>query len=299
MLLAESQNARGQRAFYDRFVPGDLPAHIRQVRKLNPRMAELYVAETGLLPLSDVSQRYRLAEQAVHLSPDNPDVLVSHSEILSFIGRYGDAIEEARRAVEIDPLSPGFRSSLIQTLAYGGQLSAAEEELRRAQQLWPGSHTIDDARFRLNSRYGDPEVALKMLQNPELRQFYMTPDMGAYVQARANPTEANIQRAIAAAASPQLPERRRVVQLAQIFSEFGRDEELYRLLSSLSPEQFRLVSGVIFRPSFKKFRQDRRFIQLAARAGLVEFWRESGKWPDFCFEPELPYDCKQEASKLK
>jgi len=37
---------------------------------------------------------------------------------------------------------------------------------------------------------------------------------------------------------------------------------------------------------------------LAARVGLVDYWRTSGHWPDFCFEPGLPYDCKAEAAKL-
>jgi hypothetical protein len=31
---------------------------------------------------------------------------------------------------------------------------------------------------------------------------------------------------------------------------------------------------------------------------LLDYWRASGKWPDFCFEPDLPYDCKAEAAKL-
>lgn len=29
-----------------------------------------------------------------------------------------------------------------------------------------------------------------------------------------------------------------------------------------------------------------------------DYWRKSGKWPDFCFRPDLPYDCKAEAARL-
>ena len=36
----------------------------------------------------------------------------------------------------------------------------------------------------------------------------------------------------------------------------------------------------------------------AQRVGLLQFWQSSGKWPDFCFDPDLPYDCKKEAAKL-
>ena len=33
------------------------------------------------------------------------------------------------------------------------------------------------------------------------------------------------------------------------------------------------------------------------RFGLVDYWRATGKWPDFCAEPGQPYDCKAEAAK--
>jgi hypothetical protein len=37
---------------------------------------------------------------------------------------------------------------------------------------------------------------------------------------------------------------------------------------------------------------------LAARLGLVAAWRETGKWPDFCAEPDLPYNCAAVAKAL-
>jgi hypothetical protein len=37
---------------------------------------------------------------------------------------------------------------------------------------------------------------------------------------------------------------------------------------------------------------------LMKKLGLVDYWRTSGHWPDFCSEPGLPYDCKVEAAKF-
>jgi hypothetical protein len=39
-------------------------------------------------------------------------------------------------------------------------------------------------------------------------------------------------------------------------------------------------------------------IAVAQRLGLLNYWRLSGEWPDFCFQPDLPYDCKAEAAKM-
>ncbi|MEJ7777909.1 MAG: hypothetical protein WKF52_11160 [Sphingomicrobium sp.] len=55
---------------------------------------------------------------------------------------------------------------------------------------------------------------------------------------------------------------------------------------------------MLFRPALKDIRRDRRFMQVAKRIGLLNYWRTSGHWPDFCQEADLPYDCKKEAAKL-
>jgi hypothetical protein len=42
----------------------------------------------------------------------------------------------------------------------------------------------------------------------------------------------------------------------------------------------------------KRFRHDARFMPLMERIDLVRYWRETGQWPDFCSEADLPYDCE-------
>ena len=298
LLLAEAQVTRGQILFYGRWAPGSLPEHIHAVRKLNPKLPELYVGEAALLPLGALEQRLRLLGEAVRLNPDNPDLLVVHSDELGAIGRMHDSLVESRRAAELDPLSPGMRSNLIQSLTYDGQLQAAEEELRRAQQLWPANPTIDDARFRLHSRYGDARDALRLVRSEEFRQPYPTQDMEPYLLARLDPTRANIENAIAVIRGAQLAEGRKRQQLAQLLAEFGRNDELYKELARLPSEQLHSVSSLWYRPPFRQFRRDSRFMPLAVRAGHVNIWRKTGQWPDFCSEPDLPYNCEAEATKL-
>jgi TolB-like protein/Tfp pilus assembly protein PilF len=44
--------------------------------------------------------------------------------------------------------------------------------------------------------------------------------------------------------------------------------------------------------------RDPRSWRLFATVGLAQFWLETGRWPDFCSDPNLPsYDCKAEAQK--
>ena len=49
-------------------------------------------------------------------------------------------------------------------------------------------------------------------------------------------------------------------------------------------------------PEFREFRRDLGFWPLAAKTGLVDYWLDTDQWPDFCFEPDLPFDCRQHAA---
>ena len=60
-----------------------------------------------------------------------------------------------------------------------------------------------------------------------------------------------------------------------------------------SGERFNGVS--LFYPEMLAFQHDPRFMPLAARLGLAEFWTKMAVWSDFCAEHDTPYDCKAAA----
>ena len=298
LLLAEALYARTERLL-GRHTPGDIPKHIEAVRKLNRDVPEIYLAESALLPLNGFAERAARLDKAVRLDPTNPDLLVMRAELNAAVGRNSDAIEDAARAVELNPLSPGLRSHLIADLAYAGRMDDAKQELAKASELWPDSPAIDDARFRFENRYGDAAAALEMVKTGKLRaQHILSPMIETFLLARLEPTEANVRRAISEAAEHASGDARASGDLIQAAGEFHREEELYRLMLRWPAAGLAGFGEVVFRPTLAKFRADPRFMILAARAGLADYWRSSGNWPDFCADPGLPYDCKGEAAKL-
>jgi hypothetical protein len=81
---------------------------------------------------------------------------------------------------------------------------------------------------------------------------------------------------------------------------FGHEDELFTiLLKGSQPYDLDDLLEVLFRPAFRNFHRDPRMMQVAARFGLLRYWQSSGKWPDFCFDPDLPYDCRRELAKLR
>ena len=41
------------------------------------------------------------------------------------------------------------------------------------------------------------------------------------------------------------------------------------------------------------------FMTLAARMGLVTIWQQTDRWPDFCNDRDVTYDCRVEAKRAR
>jgi tetratricopeptide (TPR) repeat protein len=136
-----------------------LKKHITEARKVNPHLAEAYLAEVELVAPTDHVARLRLTELATEHNPTHPEPFAARAYYLRFVGRMNESVESARRASELDPLSPAIRNDYISALTNAGQFDRARHELEQAERLWPGSSAVREARFFLQLRYGDPNDA--------------------------------------------------------------------------------------------------------------------------------------------
>lgn len=267
----------------------ELRADIARAREVDGEMAEATLAELELMPRWTLQRAAALVDKARSQDPDNVSVSSARVQIMQSAGRMSEAVEDASRAVQSDPLSPPARTALISTLAYAGRIERAREELERAKRLWPGTQTIRDAEFSLELRFGDFEKALRGGQ--------FGPAAILYVRARREPTEANVQSFLAYS-KERFNDGGVIGFVAQGLGEMNRVDDFYNLVEQRTVvDLLRSDSYILFRPWLANVRRDPRFIRLAERLGLVDYWRRSGHWPDFCMDPDLPYDCKAEAAK--
>ena len=63
----------------------------------------------------------------------------------------------------------------------------------------------------------------------------------------------------------------------------------------IGPDGYR--PALLFHAGMPELRNDRRFVPLCARLGLVNFWLATGTWPD-CVD-EVPYDFRAECEKAR
>jgi len=261
--------------------------------------AELYVGEAATLSPADFVGIFRTYDRGLKRHPDDAILHRSRGERFLYVGRLNDAVQDIARAVELDPLSPANQQTLASAYAYAGNTEAAYAQLKKAEQLWPGAPTVINARYRLDLRYGDPNEAMKLLQDPTL-QGPLQSEQAAFIRARQNPTSENINRSIAEDLKiyRQYPDF--ISQIVQTLAQFGhKDEVLEILLHYGGGDQSGLAAEVLFRPALRDVWRDPRSIAAAKHLGLLHYWRVTGNWPDFCSDPTLPYDCRKEAAKYQ
>jgi tetratricopeptide (TPR) repeat protein len=270
-------------------------ATIAIARKLSPDSTRSYDAEYHLIS-NDPIAALRVLDKAAAVDPDDGLIQMHRSEQLLSVGRISDAVDAAQRSIELDPGASFARSHFIQSLIFSGQYLKAKAALADARKKWPNDPFIDFAEFSLDSRSGDFRAALEVL--PKVEDNDADIDVARKVfAARMDRTPAKIDAAIAAlsANSPNDPGANN--GLLGALADFGRTDEAYKLMEDpkFAPA---INSSLLFRPGFEAIRADQRFMAVAARLGLVRYWRQTGNWPDFCSAEKLAYDCKAEAAKF-
>ena len=266
---------------------------LARARALEPTLPEITLATLSMLPRAALDERFRLLDGALAQHPDNAGLLNERSDHLASIGRFNEAIDDARSASAADPLNAASENSYILRLAHAGQIESAFRELDRAERLWPGASNINETKFWLNFRFGDPNVALDLMRQGATR---LPTQVQLVAIAKIDPSHGNLERA------------RKLIRQAlhqdwspgpvQGAMVLGIQSELWPLLLGGQPVHGGIVAVTLY-PAFRTFRYDPRFMRFVARTEVLDYWRSSGHWPDFCREPDLPYDCEAEAAKAR
>lgn len=268
---------------------------IAMARKLDPNSALTYDAEFHLND-NDSFRALQILQKGAEVDPEYGMIQMHLSDELRSVGRMSDSVAAAENAVGLEPQSSYTRYQYILALIYSGQFSKAKADIAEALKKWPNDDAINLAVFAYQFRYGDPHAALQLL--PRIAQSSdaeMDPDR-KLIAARLDPSPAKIDAAIAELTERSSKEPSDLNEVLAADGTFGRVDQAYQLLQD--PRfQPAVATEILFRPDFAAFRADPRFMQVAARLGLVRYWRKSGYWPDFCTTEQLKYDCKKEAAK--
>ena len=271
--------------------------HLQRSRQIGLDVPSSAMAEAVLLPRNDYRSRIRALELGLKRHPRSPALELALANALMDVGRQNDAIAHATRAAAFDPISPATRSGLVWILAHSGRTSQARHVLDEAERLWPGTAAVQSAQLTFELRYGDPRRALRAMQEGAAR--FNAASVAAFAEARLYPDSQHVDHAISEAMKYYRQNPEGLSAVVQALAQFGRTSEaMEALLQFRGQGPVTMRPHVYFRPMMREAWRDPRFIQAMSSWGVLSYWRQTGNWPDFCFDPKLPYDCRAEADKF-
>ena len=233
-----------------------------------------------------------MAARGMTADPKEPMIHSFRYDSLAGVGRLRDALVEAKLGFQREHFLPGPIIKQIEGEAMLGDRAAARDDLALAQRFWPHHPWFEGVTLQFEFALGDPVKALKLLDAREAKNREdRLPFRRAFLQWRIAPSATTKAEAIRQVEAS--PRGGGSVDRVQVLTMLGQIDAAYRLAANVPTSSFPESSW--FAVALAPFRADPRFMTFAARMGLARIWQQTGRWPDFCSEQGLRYDCKAAA----
>ncbi|HEY1143920.1 MAG TPA: winged helix-turn-helix domain-containing protein [Sphingomicrobium sp.] len=272
--------------------------------KLDPEDAGAYAILSGLVGMANPYNYrgiedvlLRGIERARH--PREPlGALYSYEgTLLSNVGRLREALPLQLTAQATDKWGPPKTVKVALAYSNMGNLPAARTWIQQAVQRWPNHSSVRAYRLYIACFYEQPAVALAIIdaagaQAPADRGEI--PVWRSFVEAKAARSAQAIASTVPkireAADQGRIPRETEIMMLAAL----GESKQAMDVANGALDRDQRLEPKFLFTPVTRNLRQDPGFVRLASRLGLIAYWRETGKRPDFCTDPPDSGECSPE-----
>lgn len=200
------------------------------------------------------------------------------SGLLDPVGRSAEALELARLALANDRYKPWKIARVVRLMERHGLTDEADELYRQGNKWWPNNNVLEAQRHN---------GILASGRFDELKQFGIEPNLLAAIRTR------NVASLNLACSHDDAPGALCMLGLAHVGDYDGAfrwTERLYPRIRGRTPaEEQKLwlddMGGAPFyylsSPAAVPLRRDPRFLLVAERVGLLDYWR-TGRLPDFC-----------------
>lgn len=265
--------------------------------KLDPQDAGAYAVLSWLEPTYDYRGRERILLRGIRLAkhPREPlGALYSfEGTLLGSVGRLREALPYQLIGHANDEWGPPKTVKVALNYADMGNLSAARGWIQKAFERWPNHSSVRLYRLYIAGFYEQPADALEIIDamGAQLRGDDQAVFWRTFVEAKAAPsaqlTRAAIARIREAANKGKIPRESEIMMLAAL----GQTKQAIQSANVALDHGERLNPRFLFTPVVRNIRQDPGFVGLASRMGLIRYWRETGKWPDFCTARTASSEC--------
>jgi DNA-binding winged helix-turn-helix (wHTH) protein/TolB-like protein len=265
--------------------------------KLDPEDAGAYAVLSGDVPFSDYRAQEAILLRGIKFAkhPKEPlGALYSfEGTLLSNVGRLREALSFQLIAQATDRWGAPKTVKVALNYANIGNLPAARSWIQSAVQRWPNHAAVRLYRLYITCLYERPADAPAIIRAIEAQNTDddETAIWRSFVEAREahSPrlSAATISKIREAADQGRIPREVEILMIA----ELGDTKAAIDAANLAVDHHEQLPPRFLFTPIARDMRQDPGFIRLTNRMGLLKYWRETGKRPDFCTDQTMRSEC--------
>ncbi|MGH8221686.1 MAG: tetratricopeptide repeat protein [Woeseiaceae bacterium] len=246
----------------------------KQALQLNPSLAQPRAVLASIAAgQRNYAESERLFREAIELEPSDSTSHLWYAILLNGVGRIHDASLEYRLAVALDPLAPIALSWLAAHEMQTGNHSAAVDTALRAADLgYEYGHILA---YEALSRLGRLERAETELRAGLKRDGIESGFVDILMDAQRHPSRRQVALD-ASAAQLSLPDQ------IHILAGLRAYDELLDRFAGLRGTFLYMSLPVLWERSLVEMRRKPHFKALLQELLLLDYWRDSGRWPDFC-----------------
>ncbi len=271
----------------------------RRAIELDPNRGQGYMALVDVKEAQGATgaEVESVLEEALRRNPEHASLNSYYARLLDTTGRSAAAEVYVRRAVAGDPLSPAKQLNFVNVMLNVGKPDEARHALEDTAARWSlASIWWMKVYFAFLE---DPRQVASLLDSPNSAASAVELDCWRTLASTAQQFDGDDRRIRGAAAVDRCVAERVLpagVEI-EVRMAFGDMEGAMTTLQRLTAWNEPGVDAALHARA-AALQHDPRFMPVMQRLGLVDMWRSSNRWPDFCALATLPYDCQAETAPL-
>ncbi len=274
--------------------------YARRALSLDPQSGRAYQA-LALAERSGSPAQFDLLEKGIAAEPELPALHSVQAAALFNAGYTQASVPAAQRALALDPTSSNAYGIAVRRLLGTGRIEEGRALQAKAERLWPDDPNVVRQRISMLADEPDARAALSKLDDLVAKLPAgepLPPLLSSSLRWKTGAGDRDLKALDSEAEAEFAQDPLKAWPIAAAFNRLGDSERALKWVERAPKREVAYQWGILFWPDAAAMRHDPRFFKAMAELGLVADWRARGKWPDFCSDPKLRYDCLTSASRL-